>query len=80
MSVDVGSKAPDFTLVDLKAQREIRNSWIKSRCAYTPFDGMRVTGWPMMTLVRGSVVMRDDQLIGRPIGAPVRFSETLPRG
>ena len=34
----------DFTLVDLKAQREIRNSWIKSRCAYTPFDGMRVTG------------------------------------
>jgi dihydroorotase len=67
----------DLTLVDLKAQRTIRQSWIASRCAWTPFDGMSVTGWPIATLVRGRIVMRDDQLIGAPFGDLVRFAEVL---
>jgi dihydroorotase len=67
----------DLTLVDLKAQRTIHNAWIASRCGWTPFDGMAVTGWPMMTILRGQVVMRDDQLIGAPSGEAVRFVETL---
>jgi dihydroorotase len=67
----------DFTLVDLKARRTIRESWIASRCAWTPFDGLEVTGWPIATIVRGQVVMRDDQLVGTPVGDLVRFGDTL---
>ncbi|MCI0430891.1 MAG: dihydroorotase [Rhodospirillales bacterium] len=67
----------DLTLVDLKARRTIRDSWIASRCGWTPFDGMAVTGWPVATLVRGRVVMRDDRLIGTPTGSFVRFLDTL---
>lgn len=67
----------DFTIVDLKAQRRISNMWIASRCGWTPFDGMKVTGWPIITMVRGRIVMRDDQLVGEPAGAPVRFLESL---
>jgi dihydroorotase len=66
----------DFTVVDLKKQQTISNSQIASRCAWTPFDGMRVTGWPVMTIVGGNVVMRDDQIIGTPLGQPVSFIET----
>ncbi len=67
----------DLTVVDLKARRTIRNDWIASRCGWSPFDGTTVTGWPMMTIVRGRIVMREDQLIGQPQGAPVRFAECL---
>jgi len=67
----------DLTVVDLKSRRTIRNDWIASRCGWSPFDGTTVTGWPMMTVVRGRVVMREDQLIGDPRGAPVRFAECL---
>jgi dihydroorotase len=67
----------DLTVVDLKARRTIRNAWIASRCGWTPFDGMTVTGWPIATILRGRVVMRDEQLIGAPSGEPVRFVETL---
>lgn len=67
----------DLTLVDLKARRTISESWIASRCGWTPFDGMDVTGWPVATIIRGHVVMRDDQLVGTPIGDMVRFVETL---
>jgi dihydroorotase len=67
----------DLTLVDLKARRTIREAWIASRCGWTPFDGMTITGWPIATIVRGQVVMRDDQLIGTPSGGFVRFLDTL---
>jgi len=63
----------DFTIVDLGARREITNAWIASKCGWTPYDGMKVTGWPVATIVRGAVVMREGELAGQPAGAPARF-------
>ena len=67
----------DFTVVDLKAKRTITNKWIASRTGWTAFDGMTVTGWPIATIVRGHIVMRDDALLNKPVGEAVRFQETL---
>ncbi len=63
----------DFTVVDLSAKRTITNEWSKSKCGWTPFDGMQVTGWPMATIVRGNVVMREGALQGAVSGQPVQF-------
>ncbi len=68
----------DFTIVDLKARRTITNGWMETRCGWTPFDGMTVTGWPKATVVRGNIVMREDELLGPPAGRPVAFQECLP--
>jgi dihydroorotase len=70
----------DFTIVDLDARRRITDGWIRSRSAWTPYDGVEVIGWPVMTVLRGRVVMRDDELLGEPAGAPVRFLECLDAG
>jgi dihydroorotase len=67
----------DFTIVDLKKKRKIENSWIASRCGWTPFDGMTTTGWPVATIIRGKTVMRDHALTLASQGAPLRFVETL---
>ncbi len=64
----------DFTLVDLKAARRIEDSWIASRCGWTPFAGVTVTGWPKATILRGTPIMRDDELFGEPSGEPIQFS------
>ncbi|WP_300295496.1 dihydroorotase [Ferrovibrio sp.] len=70
----------DFTVVDLKAKKTIEESWLKSKCGWSPFTGMSVTGWPMATIVRGQFAMRDGEL-GQPIGRPLRFGEALqPEG
>jgi dihydroorotase len=53
---------------------------MRSRAGWTPYDGMKVRGWPVATIVRGQVVMRDDELVGEPVGEAVRFVETLPAG
>ena len=63
----------DFTLVDMRAKRKIENSWIVSPCGWTPFDGMDITGWPVATIVRGTAVMRDNEVLGAPRGKLVRF-------
>lgn len=63
----------DLTLVDLGREETITNSWIQSKSGWTPFDGMKVRGWPVATIIRGHVVMREGQLLGKPIGQPVKF-------
>lgn len=70
----------DFTIVDLKAKRRIENDWIASKSGWTPFDGMKTTGWPVATIIRGRIVMRDGTVALAGEGAPVRFLETLTPG
>jgi dihydroorotase len=70
--IKVGFDA-DLTIIDLGLEKTITNSWIASRSGWTPFDGVKVKGWPVATIVNGHIVMRDDQVLGQPIGTPVRF-------
>ena len=63
----------DLTLVDLGKTRVIEESWLASRCGWSPFAGVEVTGWPRATVVRGRIVMREDRLFGPPCGRAARF-------
>ena len=65
----------DLTVVDLKRQQTIENSMIASRCGWTPYDGVTVTGWPVGTFVRGHRVMWEGEVIGTGQGEPIRFYE-----
>jgi dihydroorotase len=67
----------DLTVVDLKRRETIANAQVASRAGWTPFDGVAVTGWPVGTLVRGSKVMWQGELISPGQGERVRFLETL---
>lgn len=67
----------DFTIVDMKRSETITNAWTASRAAWTPYDGVRVTGWPVGTFVRGRRVMWQGELVTPSTGETVRFMETL---
>jgi dihydroorotase len=67
----------DFTIVDLKRSETITNDWVASRAGWTPYHGVRVTGWPVGTFVRGAKVMWQGELSTASTGEPVRFLETL---
>jgi dihydroorotase len=69
----------DFTIVDLKRQAKITDQWIRSKCGWTPYDGVSVTGWPVGTIVRGHRVMWDGDLVAPARGEAVRFHDTLPK-
>jgi dihydroorotase len=63
----------DFTVVDLKARWTVEESWLASRCGWSPFTGMALTGKPMGTIIRGNRVMWEGLLAARAIGEPIRF-------
>jgi dihydroorotase len=66
----------DLTLVDLKARRTFRQADMATRVGWTPFDGMEAKAWPMATIIRGQVVMRDGEVLAPGHGQPIRFLET----
>ena len=67
----------DFTIVDLKRTETITEAWSKSKSGWTPYDGFEAKGWPIATLIRGDIIMRDGEIVRRGGGEPVRFNETL---
>ena len=74
--IKVGYDA-DFTIVDMDKEMMITNEQQKSKSKWTPFDGMKVKGWPTHTIVRGNCVMCNDEVLGQPIGEMVKFKETM---
>ena len=67
----------DFTIVDMKRQETITNQWIESRSQWTPYDGAKVTGWPVGAIIRGRKVMWQGEIIAPAHGQPIRFLESL---
>jgi dihydroorotase len=67
----------DLTIVDLERRVTLTHAAMASRCGWTPFDGLAVTGFPVMTVLGGRVVMREGELLGAPAGGIVAFEEAL---
>jgi dihydroorotase len=63
----------DFSVVDLKRKETIHNAQQGSRAGWTPYDGKTVTGWPIGTIVRGSRVMWEGEVVGPGQGRAVEF-------
>jgi dihydropyrimidinase len=61
----VGADA-DLTLVDLHRMREVRAAELGSYSDYSLYEGWRLKGWPVMTIVRGTIVMREGEIVGPP--------------
>jgi dihydroorotase len=68
----------DLTLVDLERTHTFSDAEMATKAGWSPFTGMTVRGFPVATIIRGAVVMREGALQGQPIGRPLRFVECLP--
>jgi dihydropyrimidinase len=64
-AIRIGSDA-DFALVDLEEERVVTPEYMQSAANWGLYDGWKVKGWPVMTLVRGEVVMDRGEVVGTP--------------
>ncbi|HET7731475.1 MAG TPA: dihydropyrimidinase [Usitatibacter sp.] len=62
-TVAVGSDA-DLVIWDTEREVTITNSRLHHAVDYTPYEGVKVTGWPAITLSRGEIVWADDEFRG----------------
>ena len=72
--IAVGADA-DLALWDPKKRVTITNALMQHAIDYTPYEGLEVTGWPVATVRRGTVVMRDGVVQAEP-----GTGQFLPRG
>jgi dihydroorotase len=64
-AIQVGADA-DLVLVDTRRRWHIDQREMVSKAKLTPFDGWEATAAPVMTLVRGRVVMADGKITAQP--------------
>ncbi len=64
-SLAVGADA-DLAIVDLNLEKEVTTAALHSAQDYTPFEGLRLKGWPRYTLLRGQLTFADGQVVGEP--------------
>ncbi|CAO3437099.1 dihydropyrimidinase [Azospirillum endophyticum] len=64
-TIAVGSDA-DIALWDPARRVTVTNAMLHHNVDYTPYEGMEVTGWPVATISRGTVVCRDGALLVGP--------------
>lgn len=75
-TIAVGADA-DITIWDPHKAVTITHNLLKDDCDYTPYEGLFVKGWPVTTMLRGEIVVRDGQLVGSP-GRGRHLSRTSP--
>jgi len=64
-SLDVGADA-DLVFWDPGKTVTLTNSLMQHAIDYTPYEGRTVTGWPVLTMLRGNVVMRHGVVTSTP--------------
>ncbi|POC80266.1 dihydroorotase, partial [Vibrio vulnificus] len=50
----------DITIIDLENEKEIRSEDFLSKADNTPFIGEKVYGHPVLTMVKGEVVFKEE--------------------
>lgn len=69
-TIAVGADA-DIAIWDPGAKNRLTHAMLNDGADYTPYEGMELTGWPVLTMLRGQTIMRDGVLTGIRAGAHV---------
>jgi dihydropyrimidinase len=56
----------DIVVFDPRREITLSRAVLHENCDYTPYDGFRLRGYPVLTMLRGQVIVRDGQFVGQP--------------
>lgn len=70
----------DVVIFDPQWQVTLTHDFLHENVDYTPYEGMRLQGWPATTISRGRVLVRDGEFVGSTGGGRFlrRRSSLLP--
>ena len=65
----------DITIVDMNLEKIITASEMQSKCGWTVFEGQKIKGAPITTIVNGNIVYEKGKIIDKIKGKIVEFNE-----
>ena len=57
-------KDADIALFDPNARKTVTRAILHEHVDYTPYEGINISGWPVMTISRGEIIAKDGAFIG----------------
>jgi dihydropyrimidinase len=69
--VITGGSDADLVIFDPKKPETLHAENLQSKCDWSPYEGWKLTGYPVLTIARGAVVAESGKWIGE--GARGRF-------
>jgi len=66
----------DLVLVDLQKKQTVRNADQLTKCGWSPWDGVELTGWPVRTWVMGQTVFQEGRVDVNHRGHEVQFDHS----
>jgi dihydropyrimidinase len=64
-TIAVGSDA-DIAIWDPDLTKPVRAATMQTNADYSPYEGWKVSGWPVTTIHRGEVVFDGGKVLGKP--------------
>ncbi|MFQ5851193.1 MAG: dihydroorotase family protein [Candidatus Binatia bacterium] len=61
----VGADA-DLVILDENERRRVSPETLHSLCDWSPYEGWELKGWPVATFLRGQLVAKNGEIVGRP--------------
>lgn len=58
----------DIVVVDMDLERKVEKDKLFTKCGWSPYEGMSLKGWPVMTFVGGELVFKDGEIVGGKVG------------
>lgn len=52
----------DLAIIDLNMEKEVKNNELFTKCKWSPFDGWKLKGWPIATLVNGNFTFANGKI------------------
>jgi len=63
-TLSIGSDA-DITMIDLKKENKVSSDLFGGFSDYTVYEGMKLKGWPVKTILRGTLISENFEVIGK---------------
>ena len=64
----------DLVLVDLNTYRPVVREELLTKCGWSPFEGWKLTGWPVITIVGGQIVYENRKVNTEVRGEALKFT------
>jgi dihydropyrimidinase len=64
-TIAVGADA-DIVIWDTEREWLVTHALLHDNCDYTPYEGMKLRGWPIATLSRGEIVWDGSEPVATP--------------
>jgi dihydroorotase (multifunctional complex type) len=64
-AIEIGASA-DLVILDTAKKRTVRAKELHHISDFSLYEGRELTGWPVVTILRGEVVVEDGQVVGKP--------------